>query len=116
MRNPIDQLRDLCIRILVPRELTEEEAAIIVKDYLDAEMRGKPSHALRSFSIVVEDCKTRGRAHVGFEQGPVVLFFSPSLFGVDTKEFHGRVDTFINTIKNARIAEGHEEVFVFLNS
>lgn len=74
MRIPIDELRDLCIRILVSRELTEEEAAIIAEDYLDAEMRGKPSHGLRSFSVVVEDCKKRGRAQVGFERGPVILY------------------------------------------
>jgi LDH2 family malate/lactate/ureidoglycolate dehydrogenase len=46
------------------------------------------------------------------QRGALCLFFSPSLFGVDTEAFNARVNTFINNIKNARVAEGHEEIFV----
>ena len=31
---------------------------------------------------------------------------------MDTEAFNARVNTFINNIKNARVAEGHEEIFV----
>jgi hypothetical protein len=31
---------------------------------------------------------------------------------VDKEGFNARVDTFINNIKNARVAEGHEEIFL----
>jgi hypothetical protein len=59
MKIPIDEMRDLCKRILLSHGLTEEEATIIADDYLDAEMRGKPSHGLKAFSVVVEDSKWR---------------------------------------------------------
>jgi ureidoglycolate dehydrogenase (NAD+) len=74
MKVPIDEMRDLCKRILMSHELTEQEATIISDDYLDAEMRGKPSHGLRAFSVVVEDSKNRGKATVGMERGPVILY------------------------------------------
>ncbi len=74
MKVPIHEIRDLCKRILLWKGLTEEEATIIADDYLDAEMRGKPSHGLRGFSVVVEDCKSRGKAKIDFEREPVVLF------------------------------------------
>jgi hypothetical protein len=62
MKIPIDEIKNLCVRILMSHELTEEEATIISDDYLDAEMRGKPSHGLKAFSVVVEDSKNRGKA------------------------------------------------------
>jgi LDH2 family malate/lactate/ureidoglycolate dehydrogenase len=74
MKVPIDEMRDLCKRILLSHELTEDEAMIISDDYLDAEMRGKPSHGLKAFSVVVEDTKNRGKAAVGLERGPVILY------------------------------------------
>jgi ureidoglycolate dehydrogenase (NAD+) len=74
MKVSIDEMRDLCKRILLSHELTEEEAKIISDDYLDAEMRGKPSHGLKAFSVVVEDSKKRGKATVGMERGPVILY------------------------------------------
>ncbi len=46
------------------------------------------------------------------KRGALCLFFSPSLFGVNTEEFHARVNTFIHSIKNAQIADGHEEIFI----
>jgi LDH2 family malate/lactate/ureidoglycolate dehydrogenase len=45
-------------------------------------------------------------------RGALCLFFSPSLFGVDKKAFNARLDTFINNIKKARVAQGHEEIFL----
>ena len=74
MKVPIDEVRGLCKRILLSHRLTEEEATIITDDYLDAEMRGKPSHGLKAFSVVVEDSKNRGEAKVGLERGPVILY------------------------------------------
>jgi len=50
MKVTIDEMRDLCKHILLSHGLTEEEATIIADDYLDAEMRGKPSHGLKAFS------------------------------------------------------------------
>ena len=74
MRVSVDEMRDLCKRILLSHELTEEEAKIVSDDYLDAEMRGKPSHGLKAFSVVVEDSKNRGKATVDMERGPVILY------------------------------------------
>ena len=74
MKVPIEEMSDLCKRILLSHGLTEEEATIITEDYLDAEMRGKPSHGLKAFSVVVEDSKKRGEATVGLERGPVILY------------------------------------------
>ncbi len=34
------------------------------------------------------------------------------LFGLDKEAFNARVDTFINNIKKARVAQGHEEIFL----
>jgi LDH2 family malate/lactate/ureidoglycolate dehydrogenase len=45
------------------------------------------------------------------QRGALCLFSSPSLFGVQREAFNTRVNTFIN-IKNARVAKGHEEVFL----
>ena len=58
MKIPILEMRDLCKRILLSHRLTEDEATIIADDYLDAEMRGKPSHGLKAFSVVLEDSKS----------------------------------------------------------
>lgn len=74
MKVKIEELQILCQNILKKAGLSGEEAAIITDDYIDAELRGKPSHGLASFSMVVNDAKHRGISSVSFERGPVILF------------------------------------------
>lgn len=74
MKVPIEEIKALCKRILLGRGLDEREAMIIVEDYLDAEMRGKPSHGVRSFSVVAGDCLGRGKAERILDRGPLLFF------------------------------------------
>jgi LDH2 family malate/lactate/ureidoglycolate dehydrogenase len=74
MEIPIVEIKRACTAALLKHGLTVEEAEIITNDYLDAEMRGKISHGLGSFSVVLGDCKDRQRATVGMERGPLIFF------------------------------------------
>jgi LDH2 family malate/lactate/ureidoglycolate dehydrogenase len=73
MRISITEIRTLCEGILTAKGLSQKEAAIITDDYLDAEMRGKPSHGLAGFSVVVDDAKKRGKSHLAFQRGPIAF-------------------------------------------
>lgn len=74
MEIPIAEIKRTCMAALLKQGLTVEEAEIITDDYLDAEMRGKISHGLTSFSVVFADCKDRQEATAGLERGPLILF------------------------------------------
>ena len=74
MKVDIEELKNLCQGVLKKSGLSVDEAAIITDDYIDAELRGKPSHCLASFSMVVNDAQNRGILSVSSERGPVILF------------------------------------------
>ena len=56
----IEHLRHLMHEVLIAEALTDDEAAILVEDYLDAELRGKVSHGLAAFPGVLADIAARG--------------------------------------------------------
>lgn len=74
MKIKITELEKLCKEILFKRGLTKEEAEFIVEDYIDAELRNKPSHGLASFDIVANDAINKGKYQVLSDNGTVVHY------------------------------------------
>ena len=57
MRLKVNEAKKLLVNILARHGLKKEEAKIIMEDYIEGELLGKPSHGLLAFPSIIERVK-----------------------------------------------------------
>jgi len=71
MRANVEDLRQLCLNVLISREMSEEDAHVIADVLLEADLRGRHTHGLIRLPGIAERCELGARKPMRLEKdGP----------------------------------------------
>lgn len=84
MKIKIEELKKICIKVLVKKGLSKENALIFFNEYLDGELRGRECHGFSAF-------KKFGAKLIDFEGEPEIVKEADSYLYIDGKKNLGQI-------------------------
>ena len=76
MKIKINELKDMCIRILMKKWLNKNQAQQVFDEYLDGEMRGRECHGFQAFPKF--DTK-----NINLKTKPKIIYEKDNVFYID---------------------------------